>query len=120
MDQAMKKPAHLWIVGLLALIWNGIGCYDYVMTRLRNEDYFRSMGTDPQAMLAWVDGFPLYGKEENGEQITNDDLDEYHGHFGVTEDYPSGIYHYHVTDEEPYIIGTAYYGKKGIHVKTSN
>ena len=38
MDQAMKKPTHLWIVGFLALIWNGIGCYDYVMTRVRNEE----------------------------------------------------------------------------------
>jgi hypothetical protein len=62
MDQAMKKPTHLWIVGILALIWNGIGCFDYLMTRMRNEDYFRSMDTDPQAMLAWVDGFPLYAQ----------------------------------------------------------
>jgi hypothetical protein len=62
MDQAMKKPTHLWIVGFLALIWNGIGCYDYVMTRFRNEDYFRSMGTDPQAMLTWVDSFPIYAQ----------------------------------------------------------
>ena len=62
MEQVMKKPTHLWIVGILGLIWNGIGCYDYLMTRLRNEDYFRSMGTDPQAMLAWVDGFPIYAQ----------------------------------------------------------
>jgi hypothetical protein len=62
MDQAMKKPTHLWIVGFLGLIWNGIGCYDYLMTRLRNEDCFRSMGTDPQAMLSWVDSFPIYAQ----------------------------------------------------------
>jgi hypothetical protein len=59
-----KAPMHLWIVGLLALIWNGFGCYDYLMTRMRNLDYFRSMApdTDPQAMLAWVDAFPIYAQ----------------------------------------------------------
>ncbi|MCF2515845.1 hypothetical protein LVY65_12340 [Sphingomonas sp. G124] len=62
--QARKAPIHLWIVGLLALLWNGFGCYDYLMTRFRNLDYFRSMApdVDPNAMLAWVDGFPLYAQ----------------------------------------------------------
>jgi hypothetical protein len=60
--QAAKAPIHLWIVGFLSLIWNGFGCYDYLMTRMRNEDYFRSMDIDPQAMLAWTDGFPLYAQ----------------------------------------------------------
>jgi hypothetical protein len=59
-----KAPVHLWIVGLLALLWNGFGCYDYLMTRMRNLEYFRSMApqSDPEAMLAWVDGFPLYAQ----------------------------------------------------------
>jgi hypothetical protein len=62
--QSAKAPIHLWIVGLLALIWNGFGCYDYLMTRMRNEDYFRSMmpDVDPQAVLAWVDSFPIYAQ----------------------------------------------------------
>ncbi len=66
MDQAQagRTPVHLWIVGVLALLWNGIGCYDYLMTRMRNLDYFRSMApdTDPEAMLAWVDAFPIYAQ----------------------------------------------------------
>ena len=59
-----KAPIHLWIVGLLALIWNGIGSYDYLMTRMRNEEYFRSMmpDVDPQAALAWIDSFPFYAQ----------------------------------------------------------
>jgi hypothetical protein len=62
--QTAKAPVHLWIVGLLALLWNGFGCSDYVMTRMRNLDYFRSMApdVDPNAMLAWVDGFPIYAQ----------------------------------------------------------
>ena len=59
-----KAPIHLWIVGLLALLWNGFGCYDYLMTRMRNLDYFRSMApeVDAEAMLAWVDAFPIYAQ----------------------------------------------------------
>ncbi len=62
--QTGKTPIHLWIVGVLALLWNGFGCYDYLMTRMRNLDYFRSMApdVDPEAMLAWVDAFPIYAQ----------------------------------------------------------
>lgn len=62
--QTAKAPIHLWIVGLLSLAWNGFGCYDYLMTRMRNLDYFRAMApdSDPEAMLAWVDGFPIYAQ----------------------------------------------------------
>ena len=34
-----RAPAHLWIVGVLATVWNGFGAYDYLMTRMRNTDY---------------------------------------------------------------------------------
>ena len=49
---------------MLALLWNGFGCFDYLMTRMRNLDYFRSMApdADPEAMLAWVDAFPIYAQ----------------------------------------------------------
>lgn len=59
------------------------------------------------------DGFPVYGPLENGLIITNDDLDEYHGHHSATEDFPDGIYHYHITNEDPYINGSAFYGTAG-------
>jgi hypothetical protein len=59
-----RTPAHLWIVGILSLLWNAFGGYDYTMTRMRNTDYLASMmpGVDPNAMLAWVDAFPLYAQ----------------------------------------------------------
>ncbi len=31
------------------------------------------------------------------------DLDQCHGRFGVTPEFPAGIYHYYITDEFPYI-----------------
>lgn len=43
------------------------------------------------------DGYPIYAsKEQNGTLPT--DLDECQGHFGITADYPDGVYHYHVSN----------------------
>ena len=32
-----RTPVHLWIVAILATIWNAFGCFDYLMTHPRNE-----------------------------------------------------------------------------------
>jgi hypothetical protein len=57
-----RTPVHLWAVGILSLLWNGFGCYDYVMTRMRDTGYLKSMmpDVDPNAMLSYVDGFPIW------------------------------------------------------------
>lgn len=60
-----------------------------------------------------LDGFPVYGPQENGQTVTNADLDAYHGHTHATTDYPNGIYHYHITDSDPYINGDGFYGTAG-------
>ena len=59
-----RTPMHLWVVGALATLWNGFGAYDYWMTRSRNTDYLAGMmpTVDPQAMLAWVDAFPIWAQ----------------------------------------------------------
>ncbi len=59
------------------------------------------------------DGFPVYGPLENGSTITNSDLDDYHGHISATADFPEGIYHYHITNEDPYLNGNGFYGEAG-------
>ena len=61
-----------------------------------------------------LDGYPVYGPEENGEEVTNADLDEFHGHFGATKEFPEGIYHYHFTAEDPYLNGAGFYGDEGM------
>ncbi len=60
-----------------------------------------------------ADGFPVYGPLENGEIITNSDLDAYHGHTSATADFPDGIYHYHITSEDPYLNGNGFFGTPG-------
>lgn len=55
------------------------------------------------------DGFGVYGPQgEDGDAPT--DLDECNGHFGPTPDSPEGIYHYHLTEIDPYSI-RCYHGE---------
>ena len=64
MAMRSKTPVHLWIVGAVALLWNSFGAFDYLMTRMRNTEYLASMmpTVDPNAMLAWIDGFPIWAQ----------------------------------------------------------
>src|SRR3990170_4318635 len=59
-----RTPVHLWIVGILALLWNAWGGYDYIMTKTRNTDYLTSMmpNVDPNAVLAYIDAYPIYAQ----------------------------------------------------------
>ena len=63
MDNATTKtPVHLWIVGGLATLWNGFGCYDYFMTRTRGAEYIELMmpTLDGDAMMAYINSFPVW------------------------------------------------------------
>jgi len=60
-----------------------------------------------------LDGFPVYGPMENGKVLTSSDLDAYHGHTTATAEYPNGIYHYHFTQDLPYLNGNGFYGTEG-------
>ena len=76
--------------------------------------YLTTVKVTKSSLLGFLlDGFPVYGPEENGAAIDNSKLDAYHGHTSVTTDFPSGIYHYHITNTDPYINGSGYYGTPG-------
>ena len=72
----------------------------------------RAVGSD-QLLGFLLDGFPVYGPMESGKRVTNADLDQLHGHVGKTTDYPGGVYHYHITDADPYLNGAGFYGSAG-------
>lgn len=57
MDGSTRTPMHLWIVAALATVWNGFGCFDYLMTQTRNAQYLANF-TDPQR--AYFESFPLW------------------------------------------------------------
>ena len=78
------------------------------------EPTYLTQSQENNVLLGFLlDGFPVYGPFENGARVVNSLLDEYHGHKHVTADYPEGIYHYHITDADPYINGSGYYGTAG-------
>lgn len=52
-----RTPVHLWIVAVLATIWNAFGCFDYLMTQTRNEQYLAHF-TDPQRI--YFESFPIW------------------------------------------------------------
>jgi hypothetical protein len=76
--------------------------------------YLTTVKASKSGLLGFLlDGFPVYGPEENGVAITSNDLDAYHGHNHATADYPNGIYHYHFTSDAPYLNGSGYFGTPG-------
>lgn len=86
-----------------------LGMYHYHI-----EPTYLTTKFSKNALLGFLlDGFPVYGPMENNKTITNADLDTYHGHSHATVEYPNGIYHYHITNEDPYLNGGGFYGVAG-------
>lgn len=59
MDRSTRTPAHLWITGALAAIWNGFGALDYTMTQLRHPAWMAQMTAEQRTFLDtapyWLD-----------------------------------------------------------------
>lgn len=60
-DNIELRPAkvawHLWVIGGAAILWNGIGALDYLMTEIRNPSYMASFSAE---QLAYFDGTPAW------------------------------------------------------------
>lgn len=52
-------PWHLWVVGVIALLWNGFGCFDMIMSLGRGEAWFRQMGMT-EAQIAYFNAMPAW------------------------------------------------------------
>lgn len=59
MIETVKTPWHLWLVGVLSLLWNGFGAFDFVQTTTRGEAYMREMGFGDD-MIAYYDAMPAW------------------------------------------------------------
>lgn len=59
-----NAPWHLWALGILSLLWNAFGGYDYTMTQLRDPTYFAQisdqMGMSVAEMNAFFNTFPVW------------------------------------------------------------
>lgn len=54
-----KTPVHLWIVGLVSLLWNCLGAFNYIITQIRHPAAMA--GLTPE-QLAYFDHFPLWSE----------------------------------------------------------
>jgi hypothetical protein len=55
--QTTRTPMHVWIVGIIALLWNAIGAFDYTMTETKNAAYLSAFTPE---QLAYFYGFPWW------------------------------------------------------------
>lgn len=56
-SRARRTPWHLWVVGVLSLLWNAVGALDFTMTQTRNEQYMSQFSAE---QLEYFYGFPLW------------------------------------------------------------
>jgi len=53
----VTTPWHVWVVGVIALVWNSVGAFDYTMTELRNTSYLKAFTPE---QVAYFYGFPQW------------------------------------------------------------
>ncbi len=58
-DMTVKTPWHLWVVGVVAALWNAFGCWDYTMTQLKGDEHLRSFGFT-EAQIAAFNAMPSW------------------------------------------------------------
>ena len=64
MNELPRTPWHLWVVGIVALLWNGGGAYDYTMTQTRNMEYLtmaaENAGVSRDVIVDYYTQFPAW------------------------------------------------------------
>lgn len=58
-DMRIKTPWHLWVVGVIAVLFNAIGAFDYVMNLVQGASYLASAGMTP-AQIAHYQEMPIW------------------------------------------------------------
>jgi len=52
-----RRPIHLWVVGILSLLWNSMGAFDYTASELGLEFYMKQFTPE---QIAWFHSFPAW------------------------------------------------------------
>ncbi|MGB8326889.1 MAG: hypothetical protein WCE48_04850 [Steroidobacteraceae bacterium] len=58
-DALVKTPWHLWLIGVIAVLFNSIGVFDFVMSMARGAEYQASAGMTP-AQIAHYQHMPIW------------------------------------------------------------
>lgn len=53
------RPWHLWVVGIVMILWNSIGCLDFVMTQTKNDEYLEAFKFTPE-QIEFLYSFPTW------------------------------------------------------------
>jgi len=60
----VKAPWHFWLIGVLGLLWNGFGAWDYLQSKLENRDYLamnaEPLGVSVDTVIAYFAAYPLW------------------------------------------------------------
>ena len=54
-DLSGKTPWHLWLVGVIAVLFNAIGVFDFVMSMTQGSAYLASAGMTPEQIAHYQD-----------------------------------------------------------------
>lgn len=54
-----KTPWHLWLIGVIAVLFNSIGVFDFVMSMTQGAEYMKSAGMTPE-QIAHYRGMPVW------------------------------------------------------------
>jgi hypothetical protein len=60
MDKTMKAPWHLWLVGVIALLFNAIGAFDYVMSMMQGRGHYMASAGMSAAQIAHYEQMPSW------------------------------------------------------------
>lgn len=64
-NPSTSRPIHLWIVGILSLLWNSGGAFDYLATKLQLESYMSNFSPEQldyfYSLPAWFTVFWALG-----------------------------------------------------------
>ncbi len=55
MNTTVKAPWHLWLIGVIAVLFNSIGVFDFVMAMAKGEQYMASAGMTPDQIAHYRD-----------------------------------------------------------------
>ena len=63
----MKTPWHIWVVGIVTLLWHAGGAYDYLMAKLRTRSYLQMIPEAHRAgFVAYLDAMPIWAVSDLG------------------------------------------------------
>jgi len=58
-ETSVKTPWHLWLVGVIAILFNAMGAFDYLMWIAKGPAYMAGAGMTP-AQIALYQAMPLW------------------------------------------------------------